>query len=292
METVAKVRTARGAGHNPETRSNLVDIARETGMTSQTVSSCRTRKKGMVHTNRKVTNKVKILLMLLVMIILMMLLLLLLDVLRPMMSGYLTMYVLFICARIEIGLLLLILLLLLVSFLGFDNSPCKIEGIGSVRIKMFDGTIRTLTDVRYIPKMKRNLISVSALDAKGYKYSGGDSVLKVTKGSLIVMKGDLSSTNGLYYLRGSTVSGNATPVISKNSDCDAANLWHMRLGHMSELGLAELNKRGLLDGYETGKLKFCEHCIFGKHKRVKFIQLKVFLIMCILIYGDHLAESH
>jgi len=156
------------------------------------------------------------------------------------------------------------------SVLGFGNSPCKIEGIGSVRIKMFDGTIRTLTDVRYIPKMKRNLISVSALDAKGYKYSGGDSVLKVTRGSLIVMKGDLSSTNGLYYLRGSTVSGNATPVISKNSDCDAANLWHMHLGHMSELGLAELNKRGLLKGYETGKLKFCEHCIFGKHKRVKF----------------------
>ena len=25
------------------------------------------------------------------------------------------------------------------SVLGFDNSPCKIEGIGSVRIKMFDG---------------------------------------------------------------------------------------------------------------------------------------------------------
>ena len=156
------------------------------------------------------------------------------------------------------------------SVLGFDNSPCKIEGIGSIRIKMFDGIIRTLTDVRYIPKMKRNLISMSALDAKGYKYSGGDSVLKVTKGSLVVMKGDLSSTNGLYYLRGATVSGNATPVISKNSDCDAANLWHMRLGHMSELGLAELNKRGLLDGYEPGKLKFCEHCIFGKHKRVKF----------------------
>ena len=65
---------------------------------------------------------------------------------------------------------------------------------------MFDGIIRTLTDVQYIPEMRRNLIYISALDAKGYKYSGGDSVLKVTKGSLIVMKGDLSSTNGLYYL--------------------------------------------------------------------------------------------
>ena len=65
----------------------------------------------------------------------------------------------------------------------------------------------------------------NTLDAKGYKYSCGDSVLKVTKGSLVVMKGRLSSTNGLYCLQGSIVSSNATPAISKNSDCDAANLW-------------------------------------------------------------------
>ena len=95
--------------------------------------------------------------------------------------------------------------------------------MGFIQIKMFDGTIRTLTDVRYISKTKRNLISVSALDAKGYKYSGGDSVFKVTKGSFMVMKGDLSSSNGLYYLRGSTISGNTTSVISKNCNCDAAN---------------------------------------------------------------------
>jgi hypothetical protein len=126
------------------------------------------------------------------------------------------------------------------SVLMGDNSPCQIEGKGSIRIKMFDGTIRTLTDVRYIPKMKRNLISLSALDDKGYKYSGGGGVLKVTKGSLVVMKGDIKKANGLYYLRGTTISGNAAPVVSNElSDCDAANLLHMRLGHMSELGLAE-----------------------------------------------------
>ena len=44
----------------------------------------------------------------------------------------------------------------------------------------------------------------------------------------------------------------------------------MRLKHMSELGLAELSKRGLLDGRSINKLDFCEHCVFGKHKRVKF----------------------
>lgn len=157
------------------------------------------------------------------------------------------------------------------SVLMGDDSACKVVGIGSIQVKMFDGMIRTLSDVRYIPTMKRNLISLSALDDKGFKYSGGGGVLKVTKGSLIVMKGDLRKANSLYYLRGTTVSGTAAPAISKdNSKCDATNLWHMRLGHMSELGLSELNKRELLAGYESGKLEFCEHCIFGKHKRVKF----------------------
>ncbi|CAD6239766.1 unnamed protein product [Miscanthus lutarioriparius] len=45
---------------------------------------------------------------------------------------------------------------------------------------------------------------------------------------------------------------------------------HMCLGHMSELGMVELIQRDLLDGCTVGKMKFCEHCVFGKHKRVKF----------------------
>ena len=44
----------------------------------------------------------------------------------------------------------------------------------------------------------------------------------------------------------------------------------MRLGHMSEHGLHELCKRGLLNEHSISKLKFCEHCVFGKHKRVSF----------------------
>ena len=34
--------------------------------------------------------------------------------------------------------------------------------------------------------------------------------------------------------------------------------------------MAELAKRELIDGCDLGNLEFCEHCIFGKHKRVKF----------------------
>jgi hypothetical protein len=39
---------------------------------------------------------------------------------------------------------------------------------------------------------------------------------------------------------------------------------------MSELGMAELMKRNLLEGCTLSSKKFCEHCTFEKHKRVKF----------------------
>lgn len=93
--------------------------------------------------------------------------------------------------------------------------------------------------------------------------------MKISKGSLIIMKADLKSAN-LYLLRGTTIIGNTTVVSKALSDFDATKFWHMHLGHMSELGLAELSKRGLLDGHNINKLQFCEHCVLGKHRRVKF----------------------
>ncbi|XP_020254127.1 uncharacterized protein LOC109831203 [Asparagus officinalis] len=51
----------------------------------------------------------------------------------------------------------------------WNNASCKTVGKGTIRIKMHDGVIRTLTYVRHI--------------------SGKGEVLRVTKGSLVVMKG-------------------------------------------------------------------------------------------------------
>ncbi|KAK1626214.1 hypothetical protein QYE76_000529 [Lolium multiflorum] len=60
---------------------------------------------------------------------------------------------------------------------GNDNQ-CSIVGIGSVQIKTHDGMTRTLTGVKHIPSMARNLISLSTLDCDGYKYKGGNKLLK------------------------------------------------------------------------------------------------------------------
>jgi hypothetical protein len=55
-----------------------------------------------------------------------------------------------------------------VVFIGNDIS-CKIVGIGSIRVKMYGGTVRTLTDVRHVPKLRKKLISLGVLDFGGYK---------------------------------------------------------------------------------------------------------------------------
>ncbi|KAL2653418.1 hypothetical protein R1flu_021546 [Riccia fluitans] len=39
---------------------------------------------------------------------------------------------------------------------------------------------------------------------------------------------------------------------------------------MSEKGMEVLRKQDLLSGLKSNKLKFCEHCVFGKHKRSAF----------------------
>ena len=48
------------------------------------------------------------------------------------------------------------------------SHTCQVGGIGTITIKMFDGIIKHLKDVRYIPKLRRNLVSLGVLEDAGY----------------------------------------------------------------------------------------------------------------------------
>nr|XP_016457574.1 PREDICTED: uncharacterized mitochondrial protein AtMg00300-like [Nicotiana tabacum] len=149
-----------------------------------------------------------------------------------------------------------------------NNATCAIVGIGSVRVRCHDGVVRTITQVRHVPDLKKNLISLSTLDEQGYRYMSEAGTIKVTKGSLVMLKGKLE--NGLYTLAGSTIVGSANASTVQLSNDDKARLWHMRLGHMSARGLEMLSNRTLLEGEKINTLDFCEHCVLGKQKKVSF----------------------
>ena len=88
-----------------------------------------------------------------------------------------------------------------------NDHPCPIVGIGSVKIQMFDGVIRTLRNVRYIPTMRKNLISLGVLDSNGYQWAVTDGLLQVKAGDKVILKG--KKIKNMYVLEGDIVCGEA-----------------------------------------------------------------------------------
>ena len=147
-----------------------------------------------------------------------------------------------------------------------NSAHCKISGICNIKIKMFDGVVKMSCDIRHVSEMEKNLVSLGTLDLNGYGYKSVGGVMKITKGVMVVMKGQINLKN-IYKLLGSTVVGGIASIESK-SDCTV--LWHMRLGHISERGMLEFHKKNLLKGVKTYKLDFCKFCVLGKQNWVQF----------------------
>ena len=64
--------------------------------------------------------------------------------------------------------------------MGNDFS-CRVIGIGRVAVRHFDGDVKILNNVRHIPDLRRNLISLGALEDEGYGYKSIGGNLRVTK---------------------------------------------------------------------------------------------------------------
>ena len=147
-----------------------------------------------------------------------------------------------------------------------DDLSVQSQGQGSIRINTHGGTIKVLNNVRYVPDLRRNLISTGTLDKLGYGHEGRDGKVRYFKHNKTALRGNLM--NGLYVLDGETVVPEICNVELNKSDKTA--LWHSRLGHMSINNMKILTGKGLISSSEVKELKFCEHCIMGKSKKLSF----------------------
>ena len=95
-----------------------------------------------------------------------------------------------------------------------------------------------------------------------------ENIWKVTKGSLVVAKGEKVGT--LYLCTGNTYSTLAATNINNavkatiNVAITDLVVWNHRLGHMSEKGIKILHSKNLLPGLKNIDLEFCENCVYGK----------------------------
>ena len=129
---------------------------------------------------------------------------------------------------------------------------CKTVGIGNIYMRMFDGHVRTFMNVRHIPNLKKNLLSLRALKAQECKFSGTDGGFKVTKGSMLILKRE--RTANLYMMTKSIIVGDVSVATEKDG---TIRLWHMHFRHMSERGIQVMHNNGALPGIKYCKLDLC-----------------------------------
>jgi hypothetical protein len=147
-----------------------------------------------------------------------------------------------------------------------DDAPCKIVGMGKVKIKQRNGNQWLLKEVRHVPDLRKNLISIGQLASEGCISIFTSNVWKVTKGSLVIAKGEKVGT--LFLCTGNTDSS-----ISLDSTGVDTTWWNHRLGHMSEKGMHILHKKKMLSDLKQIDLDLCEHYVYGKQRRVIFLRV-------------------
>jgi hypothetical protein len=75
-----------------------------------------------------------------------------------------------------------------------DDATCKIVGMGKVQIKKKNGIKWLLKEVRHVPDLRKNLISTGQLASEGCVSIFTNKAWKVTKGSLVIAKGEKVGT--------------------------------------------------------------------------------------------------
>ena len=147
-----------------------------------------------------------------------------------------------------------------------NDKLSKIMGRGDISLETNTGRCLVLKDVRHVPDMRLNLISTGLLDDEGCTNIFGDGKWKLRRGPEILARGKKENTLNMTYAK--VCSGYAVTL----GEDSPVELWHKRLGHISEKGLTILAKREVLSGVNVKDmhLKACTDCLAGKQHRASF----------------------
>ena len=64
-----------------------------------------------------------------------------------------------------------------------DNATYPVKGTGTVTLHLSQGQFLRLQDVQYVPDLKKNLVSISAMEDKGFNVAFVDGKVRIWKKS-------------------------------------------------------------------------------------------------------------
>ncbi|KAJ9567517.1 hypothetical protein OSB04_003483 [Centaurea solstitialis] len=157
-------------------------------------------------------------------------------------------------------------------FMG-NATTSKVEGKGSVTLKLTSGKELVLSNVFHVPEISKNLISGPVLSNKGFKVVIESDKFVITKGGVYVGKGYLNE--GLFKLSTVNNSVNNYAIMNKTEVdesvatsmymIDLSHLWHSRLGHLNFRSLQRMMNLNMLPKISMSKMTKCETCVESKY---------------------------
>lgn len=148
-----------------------------------------------------------------------------------------------------------------------DETSYSIQGIGSTSFRLDSSTDLKITEILYVPGIKKNLLSVSALEDKGFRvtFMEGKALLWHKDSSLESAIEIGVRVGGLYKLLGHLIQA----LVHKTDNL--YELWHRRFGHLHYGALPKLQNSvtgmpDILNDHDG----VCRGCVLGKNVKSFF----------------------
>lgn len=125
-----------------------------------------------------------------------------------------------------------------------------------------------MTDILYVLGLKKNLISVSCIEEKGYEVVFRDGqVLMYPRGSSIASAKVIGIRHGKLY----RLCFQPLRALAHSTSSDLCELWHRRMAHLHHGALQVLRQivTGLPD-FSTEHHEVCQGCALGKYTKTAF----------------------
>ena len=169
-------------------------------------------------------------------------------------------------------------------FMG-NSATSDIKGQGKVVLKMTSGKELTLTNVLYVPEIRKNLVSGSLLNSHGFRLVFESDKFVLSKSIMYVGKGYMSG--GMWKLNVMTIiKSDMNKASSSAYILESSNLWHGRLGHVNYDTLRKLINLNHIPTFQIDAKHKCETCVEAKLTRSSFQSIERHTEPLDLIHSD------
>jgi len=141
-----------------------------------------------------------------------------------------------------------------------------VKGLGTVTLHLSQGQVIRLQDVLYVPNLKKNLVSISAMEDKGFKVAFVD-------GNVLIWKKNFKEALSIGFRVDTLYQVGGSPLGAMSCDTTLqTELWHRRFAHLHYKALPEARKvvSGMPE-FKNDHEGVCQSCAKGKHTRGPFL---------------------